>query len=970
MHAVAYVGLILLLVQLAAPDLLQRAVLRGLQRAGVVDPAVLVRGVSVGGVQLADLVGQDGRISIGAIDVRYSPGSLWHGRLEQIDVTGLQWLIVVRDGRLDLALPRPPEPAPPADELAFSRLNLRHCAILVDYEGLVLRIPFRGALSNAGRGRLDVDLWLEPMGLPLRLAGRVDTRDGVVDLTARGVMPEAASTPPRRPPHGEGRLTQWLRRFDLALSIAHHRDADGDGRTHVHVRARSRGSVGDGEAGWGVDGLDAQAEVAFDDELRFSTLQGHLGIARLILAGQVIDDAMLAFEQDERGLRVSASLADPSLGKLAMQAELSRLEQWLEPDGQATARLSWTADLDRAGPLLNRIATFADARFPPAAALHTRGEIDIERHRSAHPERPWRFGGGRVEVDLAATELATRWAEAEGAEASLRTVLRPRGERIEVRFDPDSTVAWRSLSVPVGEGEPASVGPGRAHLAGLARTGRESALLGLRWTEDLDVAAEGALVLGEGIEGRWDAITARADESRIEGRLTFSPDEGLSFDGALSIMGGRGGNEDYDIAADDLVMMMPLRHGGEAGPPDPGRLLIGSLERDGRSIGSMDLMVAFHDGLLTAEGEWPLWEAQPARVSGSVRLLGGPVRFEAKLRQPPVDLSDADPLRAVMGGGLDEMRFAGRWNVIGEVSFERGRTMTSGRVGIADGRLVYRDGVVEVERINGAINFTDLLELRTPANQRLTLGRARAGELELTDGYASFHIEPGPKLAIATTFWKWDPAATAGAGPGPGPGAGAGQAEQRPATIIPARPPRIAVRNLNIDLLEPTLRLDLHLDHVELLKFLDQATDGGVRGSGPIVGSMQLILTLPTEARRGHLQVFDGHFSSVPNLGGRLEVADADWRSQIVQGAAQTIGPQPARTTIMAILDQSLQNYRFRSLRAAVFSRPQEDTLLIELRPQPDADGRIRGVGDLDVTIGIDLGAWLTLALGIEDLLR
>ncbi len=970
LHGVAYAGLaLLLLLHLAAPGVLHHFLLRGLERAGIVDGAVLVQGVNIGRVQLADFAGQDGRIKVGTIDVRYSPRSLWQGRVEQIDVTGLEWLVVVRDGQIDLALPEPADPeAPPAEQIGFDRLNLRHSMLLVDYEGMVVRVPVRGSLVHLGGARLGVDLRFEPVGLPMHLEGEVDTARGKADLAARAVRPHAALAAPRNRPIPEGAITRLLGRFDLDLAITHRREGDRPGHTSVILAARSRGPLGEADSGWLLEGLDAHAEFAFDDELAFSTLEGHVETGRVMLAGQAFEQARVSFHQDTQRLHFAATAREPALGEATVTGDLSRLEQWLRPEQAAEARLGWHVTLARAGPLLEQAAAALEMKWPAATSVESAGKVSVERAGHDGVSQPWRFRGGDLMLNVSAPQVTTPMGKAASPALLIDARMAPRERGIDVVFNDATAIAWEGIELPTGNGTTAAVGPGAIRVVDRAAeqrpppqlqlgwSGDETPQAGEAWTMDL----KGALALDEPVDLAWDDLSGGLGSLRVEGDLSYTSGEDPVFTGRLDVGGGWGRDEADRIAFDGLSMALPVRL-GRGDPPEPGRLAIEQIEREGRALAGIELAAALHDGLFSFEGRWPLWAHEPARLRGEAQLFGAPMRAEARLRQPPVDLSSADPLRALLGPVVEGYRFSGTWNVLAEAQWQDGRLTTTGRLGVADGGVVDRETGLEAERINGAINFTDLLEPRTPANQRLTIGSATVGGLTLDSGYANFHIEPGPTLVVGTTFWTWDTRR----------GATGEEADQdRPRSLIPQRPPRVTINNLRIELPSPTLRLDVTFEHIEMLAFLEQATDGRIRGSGPVMGRMQLIVRLPGDERDGHLQVVDGHFMSVPGVGGRLQVADAEFRNQIVSSAAQVVNLPTGRTTLAAILDQSLRDYRFQSMRAVIMSRPESELFLVELRPRPGEDGRVRGVGDLDVQIEIDLAAFLKVALDIDDLLR
>lgn len=193
-----------------------------LRDLGVNDPKYTVHRVSLSGLQITDVRLQRNTATAfeaQRIDVRYSPMSLWNGRIEAIGADGIVWRIAIRNGEIDWGfLPPPADRAGMrAIHLPFDALWLRDGKVVIDDNGWLITAPIDGSMSavedpsrSGGNARANCalqtgviragEIELPPLHASASLIGlRVDVQatwpilqeatiaaSGVIDLTAPG----------------------------------------------------------------------------------------------------------------------------------------------------------------------------------------------------------------------------------------------------------------------------------------------------------------------------------------------------------------------------------------------------------------------------------------------------------------------------------------------------------------------------------------------------------------------------------------------------------------------------------------------------------------------------------------------------------------------------------------------------------------------------------------------------------------
>lgn len=199
---------VLLLVAYVAvlPGFVEARAVAALQDLGLPDVRLQVRRLSPSGADLARIsAGDDGRLRIDHVRVDYDWRELLRGRINLVEVLGLEFEARLDDGELDLG---PLDALSGGDdggdgdggipELPFDRLVLRSALLRVVVDGRPVAVPFDATIDARGTD-LAVDLSARTDVGDLHAAGTIHLRTGDADLLVNGEVAELASALPLLP---------------------------------------------------------------------------------------------------------------------------------------------------------------------------------------------------------------------------------------------------------------------------------------------------------------------------------------------------------------------------------------------------------------------------------------------------------------------------------------------------------------------------------------------------------------------------------------------------------------------------------------------------------------------------------------------------------------------------------------------------------------------------------------------------
>lgn len=183
---VLMVGWVLWLV--VVPRVVERVAVGTLRDMGFQVDSLRVDSIGLSGSRVSDIRLQDERLNIASIDVTYSIGSLLSGRVDQITIDGVHWIITYDQHGPDLAIPQQlmagdsdkqqqaASPAQTSASLPLNRLKIRDVRVDVAYDNIrVPMLQMQGDVqTKAGGTQAHVATICRVMGVPLEIHGDLD----------------------------------------------------------------------------------------------------------------------------------------------------------------------------------------------------------------------------------------------------------------------------------------------------------------------------------------------------------------------------------------------------------------------------------------------------------------------------------------------------------------------------------------------------------------------------------------------------------------------------------------------------------------------------------------------------------------------------------------------------------------------------------------------------------------------------
>ncbi|MBL0715997.1 MAG: YdbH domain-containing protein [Desulfosarcina sp.] len=269
-------------------------------------------------------------------------------------------------------------------------------------------------------------------------------------------------------------------------------------------------------------------------------------------------------------------------------------------------------------------------------------------------------------------------------------------------------------------------------------------------------------------------------------------------------------------------------------------------------------------------------------TAGSVRpLLDIDYQFARAASPDDVDLGLLMP-------ALAGTQFNGRIQAKGRGTYRSGRMAAALQLTLDNGRLVLPEQKSGLVGLKGAIEFPDLLQMRTAPRQQLFFERAYIGDIAVTDGRLDFQIEPGGVFFLEQSRFQWCRGTV-----------------YLPATrIIPG---------------EEAYDLTLWCDRLKLASLLEQLGAARAEGGGTVSGR------IPIRFRKGQVFVDNGFLYSSPGDGGIIHLHGTE---MLTAG----IPPGTPQYTQLELARQALKEYDYRWVKLSLATAPEEDLLLLKLQ--------------------------------------
>ncbi len=363
------------------------------------------------------------------------------------------------------------------------------------------------------------------------------------------------------------------------------------------------------------------------------------------------------------------------------------------------------------------------------------------------------------------------------------------------------------------------------------------------------------------------------------------------FAGTLKIKGGGATNSQYDVAARNFNLEVPV-----AWPPsdrgEPGTVSLASLGFDGKNLGKIaaeirqDGFGAIIDGVFRSE----FVKGLNLKFKGSVQngghgLMG---RLDFKIDNyrfgPGFRLADLVP--EAQGVFLE-----GKLALEGGFAITGPKMESSARIGIDHLKISVDEPSAVVQGVRMDLDIPDLLALRSLPRQRISFESASVGNIRIKDGNVFFRVESPKSIFVERTDFKWCD----------------GNVETNAMTIgIPFE----------------ELDFTLYCDRLDLAGVLEQL--GGIKGEGK--GSVNG--RIPIRFENSSFKFDDGFLFSTPGQGGTVRLTGTD----ILMAGIPADTPQFAQVDLAR---EALKNYDYEWARINIDTKGENLHVNLKLDGQP-----------------------------------
>jgi hypothetical protein len=355
-----------------------------------------------------------------------------------------------------------------------------------------------------------------------------------------------------------------------------------------------------------------------------------------------------------------------------------------------------------------------------------------------------------------------------------------------------------------------------------------------------------------------------------------------------------------ELAASKLIVRTPSETievplGGSVAQQSDGRISI-SVQLDQERIlvigGTLDGSNLTFAGaadpgrtLLTVRSIWP--DAKVG-VDGRLKLSGEaswgehPLIAEAKIEVLP------SPTTAASVVSDDKLRIT---SGVFHVSADLGNAIPW-RLRGSDAGFVMKQQNVTADGANGEVDFVSLSPLKTPPGQKLTAGKLKIGEMELTGGTLEFAMRASDTIHVQHTDWTWL----------------GGRAWADDFDIIAGQPVAITV----------------HMRDVELKELLAAFAKDKASGDGKISGDIPVVVVSGSDVRFGNGNV-------TASRGGKVQISDMAAILPTAEAAAQAASGASSEQVKKNVIE-ALSDFQYDTLSARLVNEPRGLVTHVQMR--------------------------------------
>lgn len=687
---------VMLGVYIVLPRLAAGLVRSSLDDLGLTESSIAVHSVSPWHLYASDLkVDKAGQLRIAALAASYSPGQAWAGRIRRLELTGVEWTIRYRDGKLDLG---------PIGQIKtdsggqsgggsaggspFAEVVLRASRIELDWAGQRLVLPIDGAIQWRPDGAIIVDFTAVAAGVPLTLAGTV-------------------GPPPVKSASDQRRIDFRLTSLGQSVPITGTMSAQGT------VSLASNWTAGDKQTP-----RQAAVSIAFERTSKGTTVKADI-------------DAQLP------AMHAALWGYDAKLGALSLQGQGGIT--WPAADGNEAP--GWAVDV----PQFHLTLAPSDLQLPGA----TVGGLTLDM--------PIAIRGDRRRGSITLTQAGHLSFDSAQLQAAGTTVrVGAQQWALTGGTPPGDLMTWHgsTLMAQVTAAAPAlhAVGDDLDIAAGAVTLTAQVLRSAAGWT----IKPRLALEQPRAKVGAW---TTAAQVIQLEGRLESTDQAAglsamLTLRGGQAAME----QPAIKLSGIDLQVPIRLGAGMKDGDKNEGSLKVQSVTAPGLNLAGISGAARLVDGRLLADWSTPHGQAPRAYGMADLQLLSAteakPQAASGKFTATIADYFLKDPQELAK-----TFTWAKGMDVTGEFAFNFVGTVENGRLspwltfGARDADIASTSLDIAIKGVAAQIHFNQLSPLRSEPYQWLTAKSLRYGKLNLKDGLIQFSTASAHAMLIERTRW-------------------------------------------------------------------------------------------------------------------------------------------------------------------------------------------------------------------------
>jgi len=764
------------------PMVVRHVALGALRDVGLNAPTLEVSNASYDGLQIVNMAEGSDRLHIGSINVTYRPGEVTKGRVQRIDLDGVQWRVTLGDGKFDIA---------PFDQLQlkgggtgdgtlpFEKLRLRSALLIVELHGIEFHIPIEATVTRGEAGAINLAATIGAAGLPVHVQASLkpSRAGGVMSLqaTARGAGINIKADGSVDPATGRVDVTTVTtaqamndksknteRPSSVTLTSKFTR-ADGRNTWSFDVDGRTeRLSLGPALGGLRIEGIEAGGTVTMGNDGRMEVVRLDATAKRATWRDAQLQAIETSIAQDGPRL-VGTLVARTDVGSVRLSADLSGEGGWTAFSKQRTLDLEW----EIVGGLPSWLTLAAEtmgvvieAQQPVTVSGAAHGVAGGKRASADKQATGWVFALSELRIKgdgIDAHAADGRW-QVEGLHGDVSLAGTVSAEHVAVGAGVGSSIGFRRLTYGQGE-SPMHVDATTLNVAERPA----DASFGLMWQANKPqqgVQVASFLTTAAPVQVTQSGVAATLGQVSISAAATVGA---VDADGKkvgprslvrLQLSDGRVAVPSQQLSLDAITADVPI---ATRWPRDvAGAFQVGSVMYRKQAFNKVTGDVAVLDGGLKASARWQPLQTARVEADATILLTGHAPTGQITFDIPAFELNDADrDTLAKVVEAMNDLHVEGQLAVDGRITVDAHRLTPDITVTTQNATIRSKEYDAAVEGLTGSIQLARFDPVSTPGEQRFTIASARLGELELNDGLVTFRVDDPDSIFIERTRWSW-----------------------------------------------------------------------------------------------------------------------------------------------------------------------------------------------------------------------